>query len=135
MPKYRIITLVDVTNPRISRDERDQLKVGQQSNFNTLCQTIGLRSNFSFSIDPKRDRGSLPMGIDGKSTHWIWDFETERDSVYELNDDPLGLLKEDLQGVPVVNQLNNSVDISPAVFQTSGVRQNIWIFDLDNSDK
>jgi hypothetical protein len=85
--------------------------------------------------DPKQGRGGLPMGIDGKSTYWQWDFETENDSVYEANGDSVGLLKGDLQGVPVIDQLNNSVDISPAVFQTSGSKQNIWIFNLDNLDK
>jgi hypothetical protein len=135
MPKYKIITLVDITNPRNPRDDRDPLRVGQQSNFNTLCQTVGLRSNYTYHIDPKQGRGGLPMGIDGKATYWQWDFETERDSVYEANGDSIALLKDDLQGVPVIDQLNNSVDITPAVFQTSGAKQNIWIFDLDKLDK
>jgi hypothetical protein len=130
MATYKIITLVDITRTQPSRTETNKLKLAQQANFNTLCQTIGLRANFNYIDSPKQERGSLPHDIGGKATYWIWQFETEYPDVFLSNKDPVGLLKEDLNGVPVINGLNNSADIDPAVFQTHGDRQNIWVYEL-----
>ena len=52
MPRYKIITLVDITRTNPDRSERDQLKVSQQANFNSLIQAIGLRSNVDWERDP-----------------------------------------------------------------------------------
>jgi hypothetical protein len=69
----------------------------------------------------------MPDAIEGAATHWIWQFSVERDFVFRLDDDPVGLLLDDLQGVPVINRLNNSVDIMPSIFQTKGTHVNVWI--------
>lgn len=127
MERYRIISLVDITRSRASRSETDQIKIGQQANFNSLIQAIGIRANIDWDQDPKQQDGRFPDPIDGAGTCWTWEFVTERYSVFLKNDDPVYLLKEDLQGVPVINGLNNTVDITPSVFQTKGEKQNIWI--------
>jgi hypothetical protein len=72
----------------------------------------------------------LPYNIGGKATHWVWEFETERPDIFLLDHDPVYFLKEDINGVPVINQLNNSADIDPAAFQTYGTNQNTWIYEL-----
>lgn len=130
MARYRLITFVDITRTQADRNETDLIKVRQQSNFNSLTQAIGLRSNINWSKDPKKMEGRLPDGIEGKAVHWIWEFETERDDVFLKDDDPAGLLKEDLHGVPVVDGLENSVELSPQAFQTKNGNQNTWVFDL-----
>ena len=130
MAIYKIITLVDITRTQSSRTETNQLKVSQQANFNSLCQAIGLRANFNFSENPRQEKGSLPHDIGGKAIYWTWQFETERSDVFLKDNDPVALLKEDLNGVPVINGLNNSADIDPAVFQTAGKNQNIWVYEL-----
>lgn len=130
MATYKIITLVDITRSQPSRTETDKLKLAQQANFNSLCQAIGLRANFSYNDDPKKETGKLPHDIDGKAIHWIWQFDTERPDVFLFGNDSVALLKEDLHGVPIINGLNNSADIDPAIFQTHGDRQNIWIYEL-----
>jgi hypothetical protein len=127
MARYRIITLVDITRSRPDRADPDRLKQGQQSNFNTLLQTVTLRANIEWSRDPKIENGSLPNNIGGKAVHWTWEFEIEQDEIFKIGEDPIGLLIDDLQGVPIVNQLLNSYDIDPAVFQTHSDKQNIWI--------
>jgi hypothetical protein len=127
MQHFKIISLVDITRSNPSRVETDKIKLGQQANFNSLIQAIGLRANLEWNKDPEQLAGRLPDPIDGAATHWIWEFFVERDSVFEKNNDPVGLLLDDLQGVPVVKELNNSVDIMPAIFQTTGKHKNIWI--------
>ena len=121
---------MDITRSRPSRTESDRIKIGQQANFNSLLQAIGLRSNIEWDSDPIEQLGRLPENIEGKAVHWIWEFTSERDQVFQKNQDPVGLLLDDLQGVPVINQLNNSVDITPSIFQTKGDRANIWIYEI-----
>ncbi len=130
MARYQVITLVDITRTNASRYEVDKIKLGQQANFNALMQAIGLRSNFSFISDPQQHDGVLPRDLDGRATYWIWNFDTERDSVFLKGSDPVGLLIDDINGVPITGQLNNSVDIDPAAFISKGDRANIWIYEI-----
>jgi len=127
MPRYQIVTLVDITRTNPSRAETDRHQLAQQANFNTLLQSIGLRSNVEWTIDPVESSGSLPYPLEGKANYWTWTFEAERDQVFAKDGDPVGLLLDDLHGVPVISQLNNSVYIDPAVFQTHGPNTNIWV--------
>ena len=127
MNRYRIITLVDITKSNATRADTDRLKVGQQANFNTLLQTIGMRSNVEWHHDPEMKTGSLPSPLTGKANHWIWEFECERDQVFQKGDDPIGLLVDDLNNVPVIPDLKNSADIHPAAFQSQGERINVWV--------
>ena len=130
MARYQIITLVDITRSNPNRSETDALKKGQQANFNSLIQAIGMRSNLSWDWDPKFDNGALPAPLDGKANHWIWEFETERDEVFRKGADATGLLSDDLDGVPIITELNNSADIHPAVFRTKGERPNTWMSEV-----
>ncbi len=127
MERYKIISLVDITRNGSSRSETDPIKIGQQANFNALIQTIGLRANIDWSLDPQQFNGRLPEPLDGAATYWIWEFVTERDQVFQKNSDPVGLLVDDLDGVPVVDRLNNTVDLTPAVFRSKIDNTNIWI--------
>jgi hypothetical protein len=130
MERYKIITLVDITRSEASRDETNKIKLGQQANFNTLLQTIGLRSNIEWLVDPKMEKGRIPHQ-DGKANHWIFEFDTERELLFYKDDtDPTGLLMDDLHGVPIVDQLNNSIDIHPTIFATRGENTNTWIYEL-----
>ena len=127
MERYQIITLVDITRSGASRSETNKIKIGQQANFNSLIQTIGIRSNIDWVKDPIKETGRLPVGTQGKATYWSWEFTTERADVFKDGDDKVILLLNDLHGVPVIDLLENSVDISPAAFQTSGSKQNTWV--------
>ena len=127
MPRYQIVTLVDITRTSPTRSETDQHALAQQANFNTLLQSIGLRSNVEWTVDPIESSGSLPYPLEGRANYWTWIFEVERDQVFTKDGNPVGLLLEDLHGVPVIAQLNNSIDIDPAVFQTQGPNTNIWV--------
>lgn len=127
MERFRIVTLIDITRTNAPRSETDLVKVGQQANFNSFLQTINLRANIAWNHDPVKQDGSLPYPIDGRAVHWVWEFETERDELFLKDGDYAGLLVEDLNGVPVIADLENSADIDPAAIQTSGKRQNTWV--------
>ena len=126
MARYKIITVVDVTRTNPAREETDRIVLGQQANFNSLIQAIGMRSNITWIRDPQQHTGRLPIGP-GKATYWIWEFDAEREDVFLDQDDPVALLVNDLDGVPIVDHLNNTVELTPAVFKSRGDNTNIWI--------
>ncbi len=130
MKKYKIITLVDITRSEITRSETDRIKIGQQANFNSLVQGIGMRSNVEWTSDPKVTDGRLPNGIEGRSRFWTWNFYCEREEVFTKEDDPVGLLKDDLNGIPIVDRLNNTADLTPACFITQGEAVNTWVYEV-----
>ncbi len=127
MPRYQIITLVDITRTNPARSETDKIKLAQQANFNSLLQAIGLRSNCEWAKDPVMQNGRLPSPLEGKAAYWYWTFDTERDEVFLKDNDPVGLLVDDLNGVPIISNLDNSVDIDPPIFSTKGDNINTWI--------
>lgn len=127
MPRYRIITLVDITRTNAMKTEPDQLKILQQANFNSLRQAIELRSNVEWQRDPEKRDGRLPPPFEGRASHWIWEFENEREDLFLKDGDQTLLLKEDLQGVPVITGLGETADISPAAIQTLGKNINTWV--------
>jgi len=129
MPRYRITTLVDITRTNPTRTETDEKKIAQQANFNSLIQAIGMRSNVEWTADPRMTEGRLPHDIGGRARYWTWVFHCERDEIFLKDGDPVGLLKDDLHGVPVVSGLNNDVDIDPACFLTNGEKSNTWIYE------
>lgn len=127
MARYKIITLVDITRTNPIRGETDKFKIGQQANFNSLLQAIGMRSNATWISDPKKHTGALPGDLEGKAAHWIWEFDVEREEVFLKDNDPVALLLEDLNGVPIITQLEDTADITPAAFQTKGSNINSWL--------
>jgi hypothetical protein len=127
MARYKITTLVDITRTNPSRAETDPLKLQQQANFNSLIQAIGLRANPEWRVDPKMSKGQLPEPFEGKATYWEWTFDVERDDVFLSDNNPVGLLIDDLHGVPVIPDLTNTADITPAAFQTINGNTNTYI--------
>jgi hypothetical protein len=126
MPAYQITSLVDITRTNPHRSETDIVKLSQQANFNSLIQAIGLRSNIEWDQDPIRHEGALPEPFEGRGAYWVWEFTVEREDVFLNNDDPVGLLLEDLHNVPILTALEETVDINPPAFQTQGSHMNIW---------
>lgn len=120
MTRYKIITLIDITRTNPTRAESDKTILGQQANFNSLVQGIGMRANIEWDTDPVMHTGALPDPFEGKANYWTWEFAVERDQVFERDNDPVALLREDLHNIPVVSNLMNDVDLYPAAIQTQG---------------
>ena len=127
MPRYRITTLIDITRTDAKKSDNDQHRLAKQANFNSLRQSIELRSIVSWHRDPVKHHGRLPDPLDGKASYWIWEFETERDDLFLQDNDPVALLKEDLHGVPIINGLDETVDFEIPAMQTQGQMINTWV--------
>jgi hypothetical protein len=85
----------------------------QQRNWETLIQLLNLRTQI--------------MSVTTPSVHdnkWSFEFESES-NVWDNGADPVGVLKADSDGVPMLRELNNDPDIEP-VLVIDGPCQNIW---------
>ena len=120
MPRYKIKTTVDITRSNPSREDTNSVRNGQQLNFNTLLQGIGMRANVEWDNDPQ------PVEYQD-TKEWFWEFEAEQVDVFATKDDPVGLIKQDLQGIPVIRNLTETAALKKPIFITSGDDQNIWI--------
>lgn len=127
--RYKLYTLVDITHTKQYRPEqgKDALRWKEQ-NFNTVLQTIGLRANISYYNKPEtfEVRGKV-VGFDTDDIIRVWrfDFETERDSLFENNGDPVAFLKDDFHLVPYIQGLDELMEQKYAVFATDGLGKNI----------
>ena len=88
-----------------------------------------MRSNVTWDRDPAAKMGRV-SDQDFKAMHWNWEFFVEREQVFLKDNDPVGLLKSDLDGVPIVSGLGDSVELTPACFFSQGDRVNTWIHEI-----
>ena len=109
MPRHiKISTDFDITNTGVIRNFREDLlpaKVNgrilyseddwikcrrQQTNWETVVQVLSLRAQ--------------PVNLTTVVTEseWVLEFDVDHSDVYKTEDDPLGLLKEDFNNVPLL---------------------------------
>jgi hypothetical protein len=126
---YELYTTVDITSTGQYRSEvgKEHLRWKEQ-NFQTLLQTIGIRANVMYSKPPTV--ATVKGEILGFNTPkminvWTFEFETERDFLFEVDEDPVGYLIKDFEGVPYIAGLDESVEQNYSVFVTSGKSRNI----------
>lgn len=118
--KIRIKTLVDVTRTDVRRKgQGPEQKLLQQQNFQTLIQIINLRNLIEENADPyveTRDiTGEFGTSYKGEHKVWTYEFDTSHDDAYYKDQDPIGLLKDDLENIPVLSGLTETVP-SPKIF-------------------
>lgn len=117
-----IQTLIDITNTKVNRPRKGfDKEYDQCKNFTTLKQCIELRSNISFDTDPiveTKDLKSLGFGDKFKGKHKVWTFRftPERNGVYHNGINEIGHLIEDLGEVPVIKNLDETINISTSIF-------------------
>jgi hypothetical protein len=117
-----IKTLVDITNSGVSRPRPGaDREFGQHRNWITLLQCIGLRSIIEYRSNPSvevLDLKDLKFGKKHKGKHKVWTFEfsTDRSAPFRTDQGPLDLLINDLHQVPVLEKLDETINMTKAVF-------------------
>ena len=84
----------------------------QQRNWETITQIISMRTQLFDLTDPVYN-----------NKFWTFEFETESDGVFGPTDNPVSLLKDDAEGVPMIVADRNELE---SVLITHGPKQNIW---------
>ena len=132
MEEYKLYTYVDITQTGQYRAEPGKESARwKEQNFNTVIQTLGIRSNIIFSQSPVATevRGSLVgFNTDDIVRLWRFDFFTERDFVYEDDGDDTKFLREDFELVPYIQGLDELLHQNYAVFLTEGKSTNIVFY-------
>jgi hypothetical protein len=118
--KIRIKTLVDVTRTDVRRKgQGDEQKLLQQQNYQTLQQIINLRNLIDNNDDPfveTRDvTGEFGSSYKGEHKVWTYEFEVDHADAYNDGEDPVGLLKQDMEQIPVLGGLTETVP-APKMF-------------------
>jgi hypothetical protein len=131
--EYTLYTTVDITSTGQYRSEAGkEADRWREQNFQTLLQTIGIRANILYSKTPSVTftEGASLLGFSTKQPINIWrfDFNTERDHLFELGNDPVGYLLEDFDAVPYIAGLDESMKQNYDVFVTEGPATNIVFF-------
>ena len=129
---YRLYTTVDITRTGQYRNEPGkELERLQEQNFNTVVQTIGIRSNVLYTHLPKTfAMAGTDCGMEFSEIIKIWrfDFSTDIDFVFEKDNDPVKHLVEMFDSVPYITGLNEDTEQRFAVFATVGPYRNISFF-------
>jgi hypothetical protein len=126
--KFRIKTLVDVTETRARKGDDPQL-AKQQANFMTLYNTIGLRTNatdFDITVS-KEDAKIFGSNFKGKKSVWTVEFYVEAEASLSVD-----MMLNDFDLVPFIADLTEDSKFSSSVFRTQdSVNTNIIFEQLD----
>lgn len=123
MQIIEIKTLVDITDTNVNRPrtgfekEHDQYK-----NFTTLKQCVEIRSNIIYDAKPTvetMDVKDLGFGskFKGKQQVWTFRFSPDRSGVYLEGNNQVGTLYYDINGVPVIQNLTETIKMDVSVFE------------------
>ena len=130
--RYKLYTTVDITHTGQYRNEpgKETLRWKEQ-NFQTVLQTLGIRANILFDSKPETlDVKGTVVGLDVKEIVHVWrfDFETERDYLFDVGDNPIGYLLDDFELVPYISGLDESMTQNYDIFVTRGPSRNISFY-------
>jgi hypothetical protein len=130
--KFKVLTLADITRTDARRGE-DGTAWRQQQNYNTFIGTLGLRVNPIVNNRPKSSMvavGNLGFGkkYKGKQRLWEFSFETEYEGGLTIE-----MLEQDFDLIPIVNGLDETIEIDPSAFRTTDEElKNIIFMYVDN---
>jgi hypothetical protein len=125
MKSIEIKTLIDVTNTYVTRaNQGTSFEYDQYRNWTTLLQCIGLRCIIDYDNDPEVelvDVKSAGFGSAYKGKHRVWTFmfRPDRNDVFlDNSNNSVGLLEEDINNVPILSKLAETINIDRSVFNT-----------------
>ena len=123
MQTIEIKTLIDITDTKVVRlNQGTQLEHDQNRNFVTLKQCVEIRSIISYDRGPSVevvDVKDMGFGSKYKGKHAVWTFRftPDRSGVYYNNGSDIGSLIDDVDGVPVIQKLKETINIEKAIFE------------------
>ena len=133
MNRFELTTLVDITKTNARRGE-DKLAYGQQQNYMSVVQTLGLRTNVGISDPLFKKQKAVGFGSDyATKTLNVWrcTITVEQDESHSVE-----MMQQDFNLIPFIKDLNENVNLTEAVFWTSDPKKcNILFKILPEDDK
>jgi hypothetical protein len=129
--KFRIQTLVDITETHARRQSNDKFAYKQEANFQTVLQTVGLRVNISYLNSPTFEeitaaKNPFDDKYKGKQMLWNFEFDVEYEDALTLE-----MLISDFDLIPIITGLNETIQLDKALFKTTGKDINILFSVVD----
>jgi hypothetical protein len=123
MQVIEIKTLVDITDTKVNRPKAGLvLEHDQFRNFTTLKQCVEMRSNIIYDTPPTMEVVDvIDMGFGtkykGKQQVWTFKFTPERSGTYVLGNNEVGSLIDDIDQVPIIQNLTETINMDKAIFE------------------
>src|SRR6056300_921635 len=129
--RFRIQTLVDITETRARRQGDDKFAYKQEANFQTILQTIGMRVNIEYQNSPTFEeiiasKNPFNDKYKGKQMLWTFEFNVEYEDALTLE-----MLEGDFDLIPIITGLNETIELNKALFKTTGKDTNILFSVVD----
>ena len=126
--RFKLYTTVDVTETNARRQE-DRKLYSQQTNYNTLLQTIGLRVNLIpisvISHVDTVDKIGFGSNISGKHRYWEFIFEIEYEGALNLQ-----MMIDDFDLIPIITELDETVHNHNKIFRTTCPKERNIVFKI-----
>ena len=129
--KFKIDTLIDITETNARRQDNDKFAYKQQANFQTLLQTIGLRCNINYDKSPTFNELNITKLLFGdkyigKQKMWTFYFDIEYEGGLDIN-----MLNKDFDLIPIITGLEETINLNKALFRTTDKERNILFSTVD----
>ena len=126
--RFKLYTTVDITETNAKRQE-DRKMYSQQTNYNTVLQTIGLRVNLipvyvTSAVEDVTAKG-FGDNIKGKQRYWEFCFEVEYEGALTTD-----MLNNDFDLIPVITDLDETVHNHNKIFRTTCPKDRNIIFEM-----
>tara|TARA_B110000858_G_scaffold181631_1_gene220259 strand:+ start:19 stop:438 length:420 start_codon:yes stop_codon:yes gene_type:complete len=128
MDRFVIETLVDITCTNEYRPSNGQQKYKQQQNFETVNNTIGMRTNITIENTPtvEKKKGNFGSFYNGDQNVWTYEFSIEQAESLSVE-----MLIVDFDSTPITTELTETASIKTNLFVTKGKYKNIHFRLLD----
>jgi hypothetical protein len=129
--KHTVSSCVDAVGQPINNTASWTISRNKQRNWETLLQTISLRTQIdNIQILPANKcdiaQYKFGKGYTGLQTVWAFRFSVEYAEVFDKNGLRLAALTEDVNNVPCILDLTETVKIPKAMFITQGKYLNTY---------
>ena len=130
--RFRLYTLVDITETNARRVSSNNKEFQQQQNFLTVLQTIGLRVNPTYVSAPavvKEIPSKLGLGKEYKTKQNVWEFvfDIEYENALDIE-----TLQNDFNLIPIITGLDETIKFKNAVFISQNSSENIVFFCIND---
>lgn len=134
---YTGYTLVDITATGVTRYRPEhEFERNQQRNWETVLQTIGLRTQPLLINGPVCTESNVTDGwnfgeyYQGRHKIWMWTFAVEHQDVFLIENNAQGALEADFEQIPVVTGLAETARFMLPIFYPHGAIKNVYFKNL-----
>ena len=125
--KFTIKTLVDITEAEGIKRTDSPSQYRQNQNWMTVLQTASLRVNIYNNeiptVSKEKVDGVFGLNFKGKQNVWTTTFEVEAENGLSID-----MLETDFDLVPIISNLEETIDLESKVFRTRDSKEKNIVF-------